>query len=136
MARYKAKAIAGTQQYGTAGDNNTPQIAIDLQVPQLGKSVTCFLYFSAAAYPYSVERLRVLGWTGDKLSDLKGIDKNEVEIEITEREYQGKTQMRVEILTGPGKVTLEKPITPGEFEKRVALLTGKKVADAKDDIPF
>jgi hypothetical protein len=136
MSRHKGKAIAGSQQYGTAGDNNTPQIAIDFELGENKKTVTCFLFFSPAAYPYSIDRLRACGWEGDNLADLKGIDKLVVDLEVTEETYQGKTRTKVEIMTGPGKVKLDKPISPDDFAKRVAVLMGQKAPETAGKVPF
>src|SRR5208337_1473042 len=107
--RFKARGIAGSQQYGEAGANKTLQIAVDLNIPDLGRSVTTFLYFSTAAKPYSIERLRALGWKGNDIRDLSGIDANEVDVEVRSEPYEGKQQWRVEILTGPGRVVLAAP---------------------------
>lgn len=124
--RYKAKGILGSQQYGLAGDKETPQIAIDLAFPD-GSSMTTFLFFSVAAAPYSFQRLTALGWKGkgpQDLANLAGIDTNEVDVEVSEKTYDDKIQLRAEILTGPGRVVIEKTVDPASFAARVAALTG------------
>jgi hypothetical protein len=119
--RYKAHAIKGSEQYGEAG-SGTLQLAIDLEVPELGRTLTAFLYFSEAATPFSIDRLRTLGWQGDNIRDLKGIDANEVDVDVRTEVFEGQTRWRVEILTGPGRVTLTKSLDKDAFAERVAAL--------------
>jgi hypothetical protein len=130
--RHKAKGILGSQQYGLAGYNETPQIAIDLEFPD-GSSMTTFLFFSAGAAPYSFQRLTALGWKGkgpQDLANLAGIDQKEVDVEVREEEFEGKTRLKAEILTGPGRVVIEKTVDPASFAARVAALTGNTSATA------
>jgi len=94
---YKGRGIAGSEQYGHTSKGN-PQIAIDLAT-NAGR-LTTFLYFSDEAAPFSIERLRALGWEGDDLSSLVGIDRHEVDVSVKYDVYQGKQQMKVEILSG------------------------------------
>jgi len=123
--RYKARAVRGSEQYGEAGDNATPQIAIDMQVPSLNRTLTTFLFFSSAAAPYSYERLRALGWEDSQgLENLAAIDRNEVEVNVTTETYQGKLQVRCDIATGNGKVTLQKTVDKKSFAARVKAITG------------
>ena len=116
---YKARAIKGMEHYGESG-TGTLQLTIELNVPALGRSLKTFLYFSEAATPYSMERLRALGWSGSDLRKLDGIDANEVEIEIRSETYEGKPQKRVEIVT---RGTAAKTIDADAFAARVAALT-------------
>jgi hypothetical protein len=122
--RFKGRGIAGSEQYGTSGENETLQIGVDVNVPALERSVTCFLYFSPAAYPYSIDRLRAMGWEGDDIRDLLGIDKNEIDVEIREEEYQGTKRWKVEIQSGPGKVQMKSQIGKDDFARRFAAVTG------------
>lgn len=128
--RYKAKGIEGSQQYGLAGDKETPQIAVDLMFPD-GSSITTFLFFSAGAAPYSFQRLTALGWKGkgaQDLANLTGIGTNEVDVEVREEEYDGKVRLKAEILTGPGRVVIEKTVDPASFAARVGALVGNASA--------
>jgi hypothetical protein len=124
--RHKGKGIMGSQQYGLAGDKETPQIAIDLAFPD-GSSMTTFLFFSAGSAQYSFQRLAALGWKGkgaQDLANLTGIDANEVDIEVKEETYDNKTRLKAEILVGPGRVIIEKTVDPASFAARVAALVG------------
>lgn len=102
---HKGRGTMGIQ-YGTT-TNGHDQIVIDLALSELGETVSTFLIFSDAAAPYAIERLRAMGWIGDDLSDLTGIDQNEVDVEVKYEMYDGKERMRVQILTGGGRVVLQ-----------------------------
>lgn len=102
---YKGRAIAGSAQYGEKNGNE--QICLDLEVPSLHRQFTTFLYFSEAAEPYAIQRLRACGWTGDDISNLVGIDKNEIDVQIKYEEYNGKVQMKVDIATGGGTFKMD-----------------------------
>lgn len=112
---YDGRGVEGSAQHGTS-QNGTEQVAIDLDIPALGRQVTTFLFFSDAAAPYALERLRALGWQGSDDPAFPGISTNEVKIQIKYEEYQGKQQMKVDIVTGGGRVTLKN--TMSEQEKR------------------
>jgi hypothetical protein len=120
--RYKARAIRGLEEYGESS-NGTLQLTITLNVPALGRELKTFLYFSAASTPYSIERLRALGWKGDDFRNLDGIDANEVEVEVSSVPYEGKTQTRVQIVTSG---TNRRAIDADSFAARVAALTAAK----------
>jgi hypothetical protein len=118
--RYKGRGVVGSEQYSDE-EGKTPTLAVDLHLASINKTVTTFLYFSDKAMPYSKERLEALGVTSmEEVADptvetgsrLKchGIDKNEVDVEVTYEFYEGKERMRVQILTGGGRVVL-KPAT-------------------------
>jgi len=98
---YRARAVAGSEQYGQTSKGND-QIVIDLELIDIGERVSTFLVFSDAAAKYSLERLRALGWSSNDLSDLSGIDANEVDVEVKYEEYQGEQKMKVQIRTGNG----------------------------------
>lgn len=106
---HKGRAIAGSEQYGTSSGGHD-QIVVDLSLTELGEQVSTFLIFSDASAPYSIQRLRACGWQGDDLSNLAGIDANDVDVEVRYEMYDSKQQMRVQILTGGGRVVLDKPL--------------------------
>jgi hypothetical protein len=102
---YRGRGAAGSEQYGETKNAND-QIVLDLDLLDLGERVSTFLVFSEKAAPWSIKRLRALGWTGDSLADLTGIDSSEVDVEVKYEEYNGELKMKVQIIVG-GTVTLE-----------------------------
>ena len=98
--KYKARGIEGSVQIGRTS-TGTEQIGIDMEL-ETGDTVTTVLYFSDKAAPYSLERLKALGCTSLDDPAFPGISTNEVEAIVKHEEYQGKMNMKVEILTGGG----------------------------------
>lgn len=101
---YRARGVAGSEQYGTT-KNGADQVVIDLELLDVGQTVSTFLHFSERAAPHSMKRLRALGWKGTDLSDLAGIDTQEVDVRIAWEVFNEKETMKVEIVTG-GTVVL------------------------------
>jgi len=125
---FKARAVKEATQYGESQGGH-PQMALLMRAKLDDGSAqeqTTFLIFSPDAAPYSFDRLRALGWKGQDLTDLSGIDANEVDIRVFSEEYQGKAQVKCEIMGG-GRVTLAKPMDPKTFAARVAAITGAPV---------
>lgn len=63
--------------------------------PPEHSTVTWFGYFTEKTWARTIESLQHCGWKSDDLSDLSGLDANEVELVIDEEEYDGKTQTKV-----------------------------------------
>ena len=134
---YEGKALK--VQLGET-DTGTLQIAIDMDIfpgkdakESIGQ-MTTFLYFSEGAAVYSYERMRALGWKGngpDDIDKLDGIHDNRVPCRVTAPEQytakDGSKKMgtsKLEILTGAGTVTLNKPLDAGTFKARLQALGG------------
>lgn len=121
--KYKAKRNTEHEiQFGkTSGGHE--QMAIPLKLSS-GHDVTTFLIFSEASRPYSEDRLKALGWAGPG-SDLGDLS-NEVDVEISYQEWKGEQKMRVEILTGGGRVKLKETMDEAEKRNFLSRLTGVK----------
>lgn len=130
---YRAKGIAGSEQLGKT-KNGHDQVVIDMHFLDIDKRASTFLIFSDDAAPYSLERLKALGWGGG--DDFVGIDKNEVQVEVKNTVWDGKPQMKIEILTGGGRVVLKEqmsePEKRGFFARVNALATKPKPVAGKD----
>ncbi len=111
--RYRARGVAGSEQIGKSSTGND-QVAITLALTESGQRVTAFLSFAEKAKPYSVERLYALGWQPGSDDSLPGIDRNEVDVDITHEMYNGKEQMRVNIVTAGGGISEEHRLAPKE----------------------
>lgn len=139
---YRGRGIAGSEQYGSTSNGND-QIVIDIDLPDIGEQVSTFLVFSEKSAPYSIQRLRALGWQGTDLARLDGIDANEVDVEIRYEMYQGQEKMKVEIRTGGGRVQIQNAYDEkskrGFAAKYAKLCAGAPVPTnarpAQDDFP-
>jgi len=101
---YKARGIAGSEQFGYAKEGGE-QVSVGLEVKISEKQtvqLSTIMSFSGGAVPYSIERLKALGWTGG--DTLEGIDANEVTVQLFYETPPGKSQeqLKVEIKTNGG----------------------------------
>lgn len=125
--RYKGRAASWGLGHSEKG---TPQIAIELQVTEgdlIGESITLYGAFTDAAHPYTFKTMRTLGWEGDDLGDLTGIDKNEVSFVVAEEEYNGERKLKVKGVYPLG-VALKNPMTPEQTRAFAAQMKGAAVA--------
>ncbi len=141
---YKAKAVDWALGETKAGK---PQIAVTFQLTGEGAPrITYYGSFSDAAYEYTVQRLRVCGWTGDDLTQLDSIGTHEVELVIKADTYEGKTRAKVQFINRPGEGGgLKSKMTEASAREFAAVMKAKiaalgKVPAAKpeisSDIPF
>ncbi len=108
---YNARASHATLGYTKDGKE---QVGVELLVLDddfQGERITWFGYFTEASSERTLESLRLLGWKGDDLFDLQGIDENQVSIVVVEDEYQGKTQIKVRWINAPGGMAMKAPMS-------------------------
>jgi hypothetical protein len=115
---YRGHAVAGTEQYGLS-EQSEPQIALDVYLPELEHTVTVSLSCHPNALPYTIKRLRACGWAGKVVTDLKGIDTNEIDVQLFFEEYKGRARFKAEIMTAGGTFKLDRPLEDVE-RKRLA----------------
>lgn len=60
-----------------------------------GQTVNWTGFFTDKTFDRTIQSLRYCGWRGDDISDLTGIDGQEVEIVVEHNTYDGKTFARV-----------------------------------------
>lgn len=104
--RIKARGVIAALGKTSGG---SPQVAVELEIlsgPDAGHSITWFGYFTEKTQQRTIESLRHLGWKGDDLSALDGIDANEVSIEIHHEEYNGEQQAKVKWINASGGLAM------------------------------
>ena len=109
---YRAKAVEA-QLGETSG--GAEQVAISFAVLTPGFEQHHLAYygtFGEKALPITVKALRACGWQGLDLSDLSGIDANEVSLVVEHEEYQGVTRARVKWVNEGGGALLKKQLDP------------------------
>lgn len=85
-------------------DNGKPFLAVSFKIKDLDgeeKFVAWRGFFTEATTDRTVESMRYMGFEGDDLSQLEGLDKNEVDLVIEDEEYEGKTYARVKFVNKP-----------------------------------
>lgn len=111
------KARAAQWDLGLTGTGKE-QVAVmfELLDPAFaGQRITWFGYFTEKALPITVKALRTMGWQGDDLLNLQGLDGNEVELVIANETYEGKTRPKVQFVNAVGGgLSLATPMAPDQ----------------------
>jgi hypothetical protein len=74
--------------------------------------LTWYGYFTEKTADRTLESLRHCGWTGDDLTDLTGLDANEVQLVVEDEEYEGKVTAKVQWVNKAGGLALKAPLAP------------------------
>lgn len=125
---YTARAVSAALGLTDSGKE---QIAIDFVVLDegfAGQHITYYGYFTEKTEDRTLESLRYCGWRGDDLTDLSGIDANEVRIECENDTYEGKTRLKVAWVNGMGGLALKTPMTPDQTRAFAARMKAKAAA--------
>jgi hypothetical protein len=123
---YRAKAV--DHQFGVA-ETGTEQVAVTFEVcvgPASGERITWYGFFTEAAAKRTLESLRTCGWEGDDVTNLVGVDKLEVELDVVHENYNGELRPRVRWVNKPGGVKMKRPMT--EEQKRALAVRMKGLA--------
>jgi hypothetical protein len=103
--RYRAKAVQAALGETSTGK---PQVGIEFELlDHPGQTINYFGYFTDETFSRTVESLRACGWSSDDLSDLTGIDTNEVSLVVEHEEYDGKTRAKVRWVNRTGGLALK-----------------------------
>src|SRR3954466_6748613 len=105
---YRARAVEGALGFTSKG---TEQIAVQFTVvegEQKGHYITWYGYFSEKTLERTLESLEYCGWEGDDVSDLIGLDKNEVTIVVEhEQDEEGQVRARVRWINSGGGIAMK-----------------------------
>lgn len=85
-------------------NNGSAYVAVSFQVKDTDgedKFVSWHGFFTEKTTERTIEALRHMGFEGDDLTQLAGLDKNEVDLVIEDEEYEGKTFARVQFVNKP-----------------------------------
>jgi hypothetical protein len=129
--RSKARAIAGSQEWGTA-NTGTEQVGFRVQLiggDMDGQSFTWYGYFTDTSEERTLESLRIAGWDGDfgALLDLPGLGSTEFELQLEDQaDKDGKLVINPE--TG-------EPYLKPTFINRIGVAM-KNVMDANEKTAF
>ncbi len=135
VGTFRAKAVSGA--LGFDGKNNA-QVVVSfrfLEGPNLGVVGTWYGSFSGKAEARTLESLRFCGWAGDDLSNLVGIDANEVLLVVGEDTFNGKTSTRIEWVNEVGAVRMKAAMTPEQAKEFAKRMMGQVLASKKATPP-
>ena len=161
--KYIAKARSGRLAHTGTGRE---QIALDCATVDTGETITWYGLFGdepvtdagETITDLTFKALRVFGWKGNDLTDLAGIENNEVELVVVHEEWKGKVSSKVKFVNKPGGMGLKSPMSDAQATKFSASMkaaaakvtadgspapkvapksTAKnKSVDSSDDVPF
>lgn len=97
-AKYKARAIEWSQVTENENSHNE-EIRVLFEITDgdfKGTQRTWRGYFSEKTAERTLESLRYMGWTGDDITDVQGLDANEVQIVIGHEMYEDKLQEKIQ----------------------------------------
>lgn len=122
---HRAKAVRWELAKTNSGRE---QVAIQFLLIERGDYVTYYGFFTDATIARTFESLRICGWTGDDLTNLEGLDLNEVELEMKPEEYKGQLQNKVGFINRPGGGLRVTPMEDAEKRAFAARMKAAAVA--------
>ena len=132
--KYKARA----NNWGLCkASTGTPQIGISFDLLDLtGQTISYYGSLSDNALEFTVKALRACGWQGDDVSNLQGLDANEVSLTVESEVYNGKSTLKVKWVNPPsGGLKMDSPIEGNDLaifartmKAKIAMISGTKPA--------
>lgn len=117
VGKHRAKAIDA--EFGYAGVDNKPQVALMFEIteegPLQGRTLSWFGFFTPTTQDRTFDSLRYCGWDSDDLEQLgslsagTGVFRHEVELVVEEETYNGKTRPKVRWINRTTKRTVDLP---------------------------
>lgn len=137
---YKARAVDAA--LGTTSKGGE-QVAIQFQILEgeaEGQHITYYGYFTEKTLERTLESLEYCGWEGDDLSNLAGIDRNEVYIVVEhEPDQEGQVRARVRWVNSGsgGGIALQNRMAPADAASFAQRMRGEVLArrQAKGQAP-
>jgi len=134
---WRCKGVTGALGY-TSQDGEQVGIDIMLMPDQHedvdGRHLTWYGQFSEKAAQFTIKTLRTLGWVGDDLSDLTGIDTNECDAVIAhEQDLQGEWRARIRFINplGSGGVAMKSKMSSEQAKAFAERMRGQVLALGK-----
>jgi hypothetical protein len=114
---------SGKEQVGVEFEILTPDAEF--------KTLTWYGYFTEKTLDRTIESLRIMGWTGNDLEQLSGLDTNEVDLVVDEEEYEGKLHTKVQWVNRVGGLQIKAPLSPEKTRSFAAAMKDRiKAIDA------
>lgn len=114
---YRARAIEWALGKTEKGSR---QVAVRFETfddqDQPGERITWYGYFTEKTQERTLESLQHCGWEGDDITDLSGIERNEVQLVVEHDEYEGKVRAKVAWVNRPGGggIAIKAPLDEAE----------------------
>lgn len=114
---YRAKVVGAAFGYSNSGNE---QIGVKFETKQ--GDIMWYGYFSPAAMPYTLERLKTCGLPDNNLIKADEMVGTEVDIIVEHEEYDGKTRLKVQWINPIGGGGMRNPMDSdslAEFARRI-----------------
>ena len=151
IGRHRARAAEWA--LGRSGTGKEQLAILFSLLDRPGEEITSYLFFTEATFDITVKSMRACGWRGADLSDLTGMDANEVTLVIDHEEDQkGVMRARVRWINTTGGLAMKATLDKDQARNFAAQMKGKILqhdrmagqaakptppsVDEQDDIPF
>ena len=152
IGRHRARAAEWA--LGRSGTGKEQVAILFSLLDRPGEEITSYLFFTDACLDITIKSLRACGWRGADLSDLTGMDSNEVTLVIDHEEDQkGVMRARVRWINTTGGLAMKATLDKDQSRAFAAQMKGRILqhdrmagqaaakaappsADEQDDIPF
>lgn len=125
---YRVRGVDGA--LGMTGTGKE-QVGVELEILEgdaKGQRITWRGYFTDGTFDRTIESLRHLGWQGNDLADLRGINANEAVAVIEHEQYEGKLRARVQWINAPGGIALKERLDASQTAAFAARMKGRILA--------
>jgi hypothetical protein len=132
--KYRARAVEWsqvTENERTGNEEIRTLFQITEEGPDSGSNITWRGYFTEGTAERTIESLRYMGWTGNDITDIQGLDANEVQLVIKHEEYEGKPQAKVAWVNRLAQVYMGQPMSADKKKAFAARMKGLVVASAQ-----
>lgn len=122
----KVKARAVQWEIGITSTGHE-QVGVMFEVvdgERSGQRFAWYGHFTEKATDRTLDSLRHCGWVGNDITDLQGLDANEVQIVLEEDTYEGKTRMKVAWVNRAGAAIMKTQLDPNAARAFAARLKG------------
>jgi hypothetical protein len=136
VGRFRAIAKEGSETWGEA-QTGSPQVGFIMKIdqrPQGLYDVSVYLPMTEKSEDFSIERLRLCGVSGVISPDtpLMGLGKNYVEVDVSVEDFEGKDQVRIEIVVPREEVRMDRKLSASKESALAARLRAKTANGAAE----
>jgi len=115
MAGTNKRYVRSKAKSWALGESSTgkEQVAVSFPIPDGNggeRHLAWYGYFTEATAERTIESLRHMGFEGDDLTRLEGLDKHEVELVIEDEEYEGKVHEKIQWINRAGGALVKTPL--------------------------
>jgi hypothetical protein len=128
--KYRARAVEWSQVTAHEKTGNE-EIRVLFEIADgdaKGQTITWRGYFTEGTAERSIESLRFMGWASDDITDVQGLDTNEVQLVIKHELFEGKVQVKVAWVNRANNFYMGTPMDDGKKQAFAARMKGLVLA--------